>query len=375
MTSNIQAFLDYQTKFKDRKDVEKRILQEYEKLKEDPEKAKKAKLFAREIKNWIFECVHPIAKKTFDWAHIKYGANLENFIAKLLIKGIKSSADIKELDKLLKEFREEIKRNIEKVTKDVKSGIRPFHAPGSVACKEARNFYFGETYESEALSQMSTHLLNSFYIGRDVGVYLASEELRKDIEDKLSKIFGVVGIPSEDLERKLRIHDLERSKPYILFVNFLIFLYKTWEEETNAKEKEKLTRILSLLKETEGVIYFTPGKDKAKYSTIPIPKLDSFFSRWLEAERGRKILLKMKEEFYVFMRDVMINARRIREERTAQNSLELFVAYYDMIYAELLRSSSISHELLRRMVDLVIELSERYNVDACLSFIKELATE
>jgi hypothetical protein len=375
LISNIRAFLEYQTKFKDRKDIEKRILQEHEKLKEEPEKAKNAKLVAREIKNWIFECVHPIAKKTFDWAHIKYGPNLENFIAELLVKGIKSSVDIKELDKLLKEFREEIKRNIERVTKDVESGIRPFHAPGSVAYKEARNLYFGEKYESEALSQMSTHLLNSFYIGRDVGVYLACEELRKDIDDILSKRFGVVGIPPEDLERELRIHNLERNKPYILFISFLIFLYETWEKETNAKEKEKFTRILSILKETEGVIYFTPSKDKAKYSTMPIPRLDFFFSRWLESEKERKILLKMKEEFYVFIRDVMINAKRIREERVAQNSLELFVTYYDMVCAELLRSSLISHELLRRIADLVIELSERYNVDTRLSFIRELTTE
>ena len=365
MISDIQAFLEYQTKFKSIKDVEERISQEREKLRGDPEKV------ARGIKNWIFECVHPIAKKTFDWAHIKYGANLEKFITKLLVEGVKSSADIKKLDELLEDFKEEIRGNIERVTKDVESGIRPFHAPGSVAYKEARNLYFGERYGGKALSQLSTRLLSSFNIGDDVGVYLNCEELRKDVDDVLNKEFGVGGIPTEDLGR-LYIHKLERNKPYILLISFLIFLYETWEKETNAKGKEKFTRILSLLKETEGVIYFTPDRDKAKYSTLSIPRLDFFFSRWLESEKERRILSRMKKEFYNFMQNVMKNARKIGEERAAQNSLELFATYYDMICTELLRSSLISPELLRRIVDLVIELSERYTINTSLFFIREL---
>jgi hypothetical protein len=245
--------------------------------------------------------------------------------------------------------------------------LRPLHAPGSVSRNEARNLYFGEVYSGQALSQLGTQLMNSICIGSNVAVYFDNQDLREDIHEELIREFGSHHVLNRDLSR-LRIHLVENREPYLVFMKLLLWLYERVEAQ------KLLYRIVDLLKETEGTIYFAPGKEKINYSTIPLPRLDLFLSGWLETARRRKTLKGMRDSLYFFMQGIEESARRVGELKVTQNKLSLFVMHYNTFCAYLLRSGSISHESLRWIINLILELSDRYKVNVYLSFIKELTS-
>ena len=245
--------------------------------------------------------------------------------------------------------------------------LRPLHAPGSVSRNEARNLYFGEVYSVHALSKLGKWLMRSICIGPNIAVYFNNQDLREDIQEELIREFGSYHVLNRDLSR-LKINRTENREPYLVFIKFLLWLYG------HMKVGRLSPHIVELLKQAEGVIYLAPGKDKVNYSTIPLPELDFFFSNWLEITERRKTLERMRDSLYFFMQDVEKNARRARELKVARNKLNLLITHYNALCAYLLRSSFISHEILRWIINLILELSDRYNVDISLSFVKELTS-
>lgn len=243
-----------------------------------------------------------------------------------------------------------------------KRDLRPIHMPGSVGFREARNLYFGERYDEKALLKSATKLLSSICIGPNVAICFADEFLQRDLRKCISD-FGQ-HILGRDL-RELMIHDIENDKPYICVLKLLLWLYD------HAKARG-YSHVIDLIRKTEGMIYFAPGVERAKYSTIPLPRLDVFFHTWLDKTDRRNVLKTMRDTLYHFTQRVRINARRKKETKIAQDKLNLLTTYYDMLCERVLKSCLIDLELLRRMTDIVLELSERYNVHMSLSFIKGL---
>lgn len=374
----ILKFFEYQISFRTTGEIVDKIRQEHKKIKEKtyripPKEVSKA---AKAIRNEICDCIHPLVKKMLDWGYLKgrteYGRMLEGVIEDLLIKNIESSAEVKMLERKIEEFKEGILKDICKIVKGLGGDLRPLHAPGSVSRNEARNLYFREVYNKQALSQLGTWLLSSICVGKSFAVFFKNETLRDEMSTELLRNFKAFHILSRHL-RKLCIHPLEMNKPYLVFLKFLLWIYERYETESEADAKGRLHRILNLLKETEGIIYFAPGKDKAKYSTIPLPRLDFFLSNWLEVEKRKNALKRARDSLYYFMQDVIRSAAKKKERKLAQDKLELLATYYDMFCTELLRSGFISYESLRRIINLVVELSDRYkDIYVNLSFFKEL---
>jgi len=382
MTDIIQEFFEDQISFKGTGEIVDEIRQEREKLMKKtchipPEQAEKIiRKTAKSIRNEVCECIHPLVKKMINWGYLKgrtkYGRALEEVIKDLLANDVKSSMDVRRLEEKIEEFKREMMEKIGNIIEGMGSDLRPLHAPGSVSRDEARNLYFGEIYTKHVLLQLGTQLLSSICIGENFGVYFTDEKLRDEMWTELLRNFGTSHILSQHLHR-LYIYWLERDKPYIVFIKFLLWLHERYEIETAATEKERLYRILNLLKETDGIIYFAPGVDKAKYSTIPLPRLDFFFSNWLDVKKRKDTLKRMRDSLYYFMQNIIRSATRKNERKTAQNRLALLATYYDMFCAELLRSGFIRYEPMRRIIDLMVELSNRYkDVHVNLFFVKEL---
>ena len=79
----------------------------------------------------------------------------------------------------------------------------------------------------------------------------------------------------------------------------------------------------------------------------------------------------MRDYLYSFMQRVERVARR-RGEQVARNMLELLTTQCDAFYTSLLKQGSVDHESLRRIIDLILELSSRYDERISLSWAKEL---
>lgn len=252
-------------------------------------------------------------------------------------------------------------------------GLRPIHGPGSVSYSEARNLYFEESYSPQTLLRLGERVLRSICIGEYVGVYFADQNVLRRLQRELLISFGEIHVVGNNLKR-LYVHELEYDKPYVVLMKFLLWLYGRYEDRAREGEEGKeLGRTLALLRETEGVMYFAP-REKAKESTIPLPRLDFFFSMWLDVESRRKALVNMVRNLYDFMHIVIRIASRQGERAAVQKKLDLLTEYYDSFCAQLIRTGSVDFGYLRQITDVLIELSNRYNVSASLSFVRELVS-
>jgi hypothetical protein len=383
--SGVGELLEGKISFKDTEklidEIVKTRRESKEKLKADWEEkwAKdKAREIAKRIKNEVIECNHPILRKVINWGGLKRkGRPLEETIYDLLVKEDKElgAEEFRRLSEKLGEFREEALGYVEERMRGVEGrDLKPEHAPGSVSRTEAGNLYFGEGYNEQTLVQLATQLSDSTCIGQNFGVYFSNSELRDDLKRELISSFGKEHITSPGDLHKLFIEpQLESDKPYLLLLKLLLWLYRRYLEEPEATRKGSLRRMCQLLRETDGVLYFTPGLERMKWATIPLPRLDIFFSRWLDADERRRSLQEMSHGLYHFIGDVR-RAVTKKAEPAVQNKFELLVTYYDMFCAQLLRSGTIPDEVLRRIVDIVMELSDQCGVSINLSFVKGLTS-
>lgn len=370
--SDVEKFFNSQIRFKELSEIVDRIRKEHQKLCGIDPKQKKRRIseVAGKIRSEICECSHPVARKMFDWGYLKgrtsYARDIKQVIQDLLDRNITSFNDVKNLKEKINKLRMGMMKDVKQKIKKSKD-IRPEHAPGSVSYGEARNLYFGEFYDSQALYKLGTQLMNSICIGRDIAIYFDNQDLLEDLQEELIREFDAYHILGKDLGR-LKIHQIEGRQPYLVFMKFLLWLY-------GHIEVKRLHHIVNLLKETQGTIYFAPGREKVNYSTIPLPRLDFFFTNWLEVSERRKTLEKIRDELFLFMQKIENSARRIGESQVVRNKIDLLTTYYNAFCAYLLRSSFINHECLRSIIDIVLELSDHYKVDVSLSFIKDLVSK
>ncbi|MEM4949574.1 MAG: hypothetical protein QW392_10175, partial [Candidatus Jordarchaeales archaeon] len=104
----------------------------------------------------------------------------------------------------------------------------------------------------------------------------------------------------------------------------------------------------------------------------PLPRLDFFFSMWLDIESRRKTLANMVRSLYDFMCSVIKIASRKREMAVVQKKLDLLTKYYDSFCAQLIKTGFVDFGSLRQMIDVLIELSNRYGISVSSSFVREL---
>ncbi|MEM1691003.1 MAG: hypothetical protein QXF05_05500 [Thermofilaceae archaeon] len=366
MSSVVDEFFQVQVSFKS---VE-RVIEEINKCREKPfSSQKEIEEMAKEIKNELFEVEHAIVRKKIEWGSVKgrtkSARTLSQKIRDLLEKGVKSTADTAPLAEAIEEFKMEVMKEVERKLFG-ESDLRS--VPGSVADEEAGNLYFGESYSGEAIQRVGTWLLQSTCIGEDIAVYFTDGSLRRMIRSILMRRLSSNHIKNEELGR-LRIHRVEGDKPYTVLAKFLLWVLG--EEQGAPSHEGDMTE---LLRRAEGVIFCVPGKGKEKEFTIPLPRLDLFFSRWIAVPERKKALEDMRDSLYNFMTTVEESAERVGERKKVENTFRLISTYGEILYADLLKSGFINHEPLRQIVDLIVELSGEYDVRTSLSFVKVLTS-
>ncbi|MEM4679846.1 MAG: hypothetical protein QXL98_02780 [Thermofilaceae archaeon] len=366
MSSLVNEFFQEQVSFKS---VE-RLIEEINKCREKPfSSQKEIEEIAKEIKNEMFEVEHAIVRKKIEWGSVKgrteSARTLLQKIRDVLENGIKSTADIASLAEAIEEYKMEVMKEIERKLFG-ESDLRS--VPGSVAGEEAGNLYFGESYSGEAIQRVGTWLLQSTCIGEDIAVYFTDETLRRIIRSILMRRLLSNHVRNEELGR-LRIHKVEGDKPYTVLAKFLLWVL-AGDQEAQSHEGD----MTELLRKAEGVIFCVPGKGKEKEFTIPMPRLDLFFSRWIAVPKRRKALEDMRDSLYNFMKEVEKRAKIVGEQKRVENTFRLISTYGEILYTDLLKSGFINHEPLRRLVDLIVELSGEYDVGTSLSFVRVLTS-
>ncbi len=390
----IGDFFKEHISFKKVSDVVNEIQQRHRKLSDLPleERDKQRGREATRIRNALFEVQHPIVYKKMrsHWDRVREGTDsankLRETILEMLKKGVASTEDVERLEREMEEFKKEAMSKIEEVLFK-KGDLR--QTPGSVASTEAGNLYFGEKYDKEKVCRLSAWLLNSICIGQDIAVHFSNEDLQQGLRELLMRKYTSKHASLE----KLKIHRVEGDKPFTVLTKFMLWLFTLVEDEECSSHVENLLR---LLKETEGVVFVVPSKEeveerdkgvagrgrrrmeerekvrKEREYVIPLPRLDFFVSRWLEIPERRKVLERMRDSLYSFMKKV---EEKAGGWRAAENQLKLLSTYSEIFYAGLLRSSFADPEPLRRIVDLAIELSSAYEIGVDLSFVKELTSQ
>ena len=234
--------------------------------------------------------------------------------------------------------------------------------------------YFGEKFEKEQLLRLAERFLLSLCIGNWIAVYFerdtlihVQENLRHLVLEKFPEGEGC--IPPNALG-SLNISAIESSRPYTVLVKFLIWLYKNYDAEKNPSRKRLLQQIIEDIKNSTSMLYLMP-RTKSEYMLIIIPSLNIFTSLWLENDKRRKILEAFSRHTYIFINRVLGKAG-VKERRKAENELEILVNALELFYRDLVESGRISYEPLRKAIDQIIYLSQRYQVPYTLSFMKYL---
>lgn len=247
------------------------------------------------------------------------------------------------------------------------SGISPIHIPGSVTRNEARNLYYGEDYDRLALAGFSLQLLNSICIGRAVSIYTDDEELLDQIKEVLTRSFGKRHIIEYQELNELKIHGpSEQDKPYIVLFKFLLWLC-TYYETVSDEGRSLLQQILRRIRNTNITMYLVPG-ERAKYRTILLPKLEFFFTRWIDKEKKRRALIHLRDNFYNF------SSNGWRAGKDVQKIIEVFTNKFELLCHDLLKYGVLSYEALREMINIIVDLQRTFKeIPIELSFVREMS--
>lgn len=352
-----------------------------EALGRELERTKKAKGFKKEVvenvlKNlgfWKKLSKHPIVGKSIEWGNPSKQCKrqpeykeLSKKIIEIMERQKLIPTDCKDITELLKKLIDIMINSLIHWMGESEKGLRPPHAPGSVTKDEARNLYFGERYDDKNLFNMVLRLCNSFPIGNDIGIYFEDEELRRELMQRFEKGYGSrIELPLEEL----KISRYERQKPYVVFMKFLLWLYREYDE-AEPEEKISLKILLDHLKNASATIYFTPGREKEKWCMISVPRIDWFASRWLEDKEQKTKLEELGETLNNFTNGLIKKAGRQR--RGAKNIIELIMHNYELLSQQLLVFGMVDYTSLRNIVNLVTELAIRYDVKTSMNYCKWL---
>jgi len=338
----------------------KKVVEELVKEKSD----EKLKEFWNEF-FWEKFKKHPLIRKAIDWGGQARDIKKFNSFKKIQekinelrnkkVEEIKIE-DIAEISNLLENLKNEALDSIAKRYGNVEQGLRHPHAPGSVAKNEGRNLYLPEeSYTEDTLYRMASRLCDSITLGDDIGVYSEDADLmdllRELVKETFNESFRI------DLNN-VKIDKEETSYPYITFLKFILYLKKT--ELTSKEESRKilLQRILEKLKQSPVYLFFMPGKEKERWATVILPRLDLFIERWIENSEARVRLDNLNDNISDFIKQ----ARKKRDKKI-ENYIDLLRNNYEILCYNLIAYGIPEYYAIRNILDIMLEISYIYDVN------------
>ena len=320
--------------------------------------------FLREVNFWENLRVHPLIRKTVDWGNTRKNCRRLNIYKKFQEKILEilsrqiNIEDVIEIKNLLSDLKDKTMDYIVRQVGNTSQGLRHIHAPGSVAKKEGRNLYFGEEFTQETLYKLASRLCNSIALGDNIGIYSEDKDFMRELKQLASIDFGY---PFKIELEELNIASYETEHPYIVFLKFILWLRERFEAEEDSGKKDSLLLILDRLKSSSISLFFMPTK-KEKWRTISLPRLDLFINKWIQHEERRKGIRTFIDNIDNFLEVVLKESKRIKEYRKVRNLIDLLMDNYDTFCHELIEHGVPDFHAVRRMMDIILDLSTRYNV-------------
>jgi hypothetical protein len=115
-----------------------------------------------------------------------------------------------------------------------------------------------------------------------------------------------------------------------------------------------------------------PGGDKTKWRTINMPRLDFFIKNWLESEETTRNFEMMITTINDFLNLALREARTENELEKARNIVDLIMQNYEMLFQRLLEYGVPDYYSLKNMIDLMVELGIRYDIQKRLYSLRIL---
>lgn len=329
--------------------------------KKDKKKDKEA-LFELEE---LIEIKHPVLGKRGKRSLIDYGNLIQRIekrcrgIAMEILNLISSDPEgYKRQISLAEEFLEKVREAsikfiVEKVM-SAKNDLRPIMMPGSVARDESPNLYMqDEEYGAEERLILALRLVKSVAVGNWISVYFEGpfhDYLRELVRGKLNKPH----LDANDIEAV----GWEMGEPFVTLLRLLLWIYG---EISNQSSREE---VLEMMKSSSGVIYFTPDDSEERYTAYTFPQLNRFVDSWLVNESRRKALIRMLDSV-----KVTCSVAYKRNRDVAEKFIGLIYRNLDLIASSLIERAIVLWEPLRRVVDLMLDLSDKLEAPADFHFV------
>ncbi len=328
-------------------------------------------LFLNEVGFGSSSCKHPIVRKCVDWGNLTRDYKKTNIykeltamVSKVVTTDVPTPADIIRIRGLLEKLRFHIIHRIARLHGEHSKGLRPLHAPGSVTYGEARNLYFGEQYDQAELYRLASRLCKSIAIGNTLSVYSDDEELMSSLREILASYLQS-GISMEPAI--IGASTLEVDKPFAVTMKFLLWIKEKSLSEQDSEKRRVLNKIVDRLKRASVTIFFAPGREKAKWRTLFIPRLDLFFTSWLDNDKRRQLLRNLIDSIINSSERIVRAASRRGQRAKVRRQIELVMHYYEMLCERLLEFGVIDYQSARNIVNLLTELAMQYDVKLSLT--------
>jgi hypothetical protein len=308
--------------------------------------------------------IHPLIGKAIDLGNIMRdvrGSETYKRLNEKLIEILKRQVekeDIADIKNLLEELRDRVIDYVVKQAGKVEQGLRHIHAPGSVARKEGRNLYFGERFTQEVLYKLTSRLCDSIALGDTLGIYSEDESFMLDLKQIASLDFKC---PFKIELEGLGAYEYEANHPYAVFLKFILWLMSKFDVEENFEKKKLVISILNGLKTSAISLFFMPP-DREKWCTIVLPRLDIFIERWIQNKESRIRIEVLVSGLHNFIRAAIREARKKRESEKVRNIIDLLMNNYEVFCRRLIEHGALDFYAIRNMMDIIVDLSTRYDL-------------
>lgn len=300
---------------------------------------------------------------------------LNDKLVEILERGLKDG-DIDEISGHLKDLRNQlIDHIINNRIRGAGKGLRHIHAPGSVARSKGMNFYFpGEEYTDDILCHLASRFCHSIALGGSLGIYSENRDLMMRLAQLAAYMhWSRVRIEPKNLKiGRYGISRYEAERPHAALLAFILWLV---ERRLTAKEDHEVEAlihsILDGLKTSPICLFFMPPEEE-RWSTIYIPRLDTFIDRWILNEAARRGIKDLRNSLLEFIARAC-NAARRRGAREVENSIDLLMDNYEALCRGLIEHGSPDPYAVRRMMDIMVDLATKYGLSIYLRPLSSVA--
>ncbi|MEM1604525.1 MAG: hypothetical protein QXI15_07945 [Zestosphaera sp.] len=313
---------------------------------------------------------HPLLWRTIDWGNASNEYKKSNTykkiqekLAEILEKQEVEVEDLKEVVGLLRELRSIVIGFIERQASKGEQGLRHIHAPGSVAKSKARNLYFGERFTDNDLHKLALRLCRSIAFGDSIGIYSEDEDFMKNMMQLIESFsFGPPFKVEKSKLGEIGILEGDTSYPYVVLLKFIMWLRNKIDTEEDPNKRNTCSLILSMLRSTTVNMFFMPPNKEEKWCTIPLPRLDFFINNWIQRDDARKSLETLVNNINTLIKVSLRESRRKKEVEKVRNLVDLLMINYEMLCRKLIEYGVPDFHALRNIMDIMLDLSARYNV-------------